>query len=45
MIRRLALALIALTTMSTAGCGGETAAPSIAVGAKPGAQSALVAHL
>ena len=45
MIRRPALVLIALITMSTAGCGGETAAPSIAVGAKPDAQSALLAHL
>lgn len=43
--RRLALALAALITMVTAGCGGQTGAPSIAVGAKPDAESALVAHL
>jgi glycine betaine/choline ABC-type transport system substrate-binding protein len=44
-VRWLALALIALITMSTAGCGGETGAPSIAVGAKRDPESALVAHL
>ena len=37
-----ALVLIALITMSTAGCGGETAAPSIAVGAKPDARIGAV---
>ena len=31
--------------MSTAGCGGQSGAPSIAVGATPDAESALVAHL
>ncbi len=45
MVRRLALALVALIAMSTAGCGGPPAAPSIAVGATPDAESALVAHL
>ena len=45
MFRRLALALAALIAMSTAGCGDQTAAPSIAVGATPDAESALVAHL
>jgi glycine betaine/choline ABC-type transport system substrate-binding protein len=45
MVRRLALALIALITMSAAGCGGQTGPPSIAVGAKPDPESALVAHL
>lgn len=44
--RRLALALAALITMISAGCGGgQTETPSIAVGAKPDAESALVAHL
>jgi glycine betaine/choline ABC-type transport system substrate-binding protein len=41
--RRLALALIAL--MVVAGCGGQTGAPSIAVGAESDPESALVAHL
>jgi glycine betaine/choline ABC-type transport system substrate-binding protein len=45
MIRRLALALVALIAMSIVGCGGQTGAPSIAIGAKPDAESALVAHL
>ena len=45
MVRRLALALVALIAMSTAGCGAQPAAPSIAVGATPDAESALVAHL
>jgi glycine betaine/choline ABC-type transport system substrate-binding protein len=45
MVRRLALALIALVTMSAAGCGGQADPPSIAVGAEPDAESALVAHL
>lgn len=45
MVRRLALALLALIAISTAGCGGQTDAPSLAVGAKDDAESALVAHL
>jgi glycine betaine/choline ABC-type transport system substrate-binding protein len=45
MVRRLALALVALIAMSTAGCGGQPGVPSIAVGATPDAESALVAHL
>jgi len=45
MFRRPALALVALIALSTAGCGGQTAAPSIAVGATPDAESALLAHL
>jgi glycine betaine/choline ABC-type transport system substrate-binding protein len=44
-IGRLALALIALITMSTAGCGGQTGPPSIPVGSRANAESALVAHL
>jgi glycine betaine/choline ABC-type transport system substrate-binding protein len=43
--RRLALALAALITMITAGCGEQAGAPSIAVGAKPDSESSLVAHL
>jgi glycine betaine/choline ABC-type transport system substrate-binding protein len=42
MVRRLALAFIALITMS---CGGPADEPSIAVGATPDAESVLVAHL
>jgi glycine betaine/choline ABC-type transport system substrate-binding protein len=46
MVRRLALALIALIMIVVVvGCGGQAGAPSIAVGAKPDAESALVAHL
>jgi glycine betaine/choline ABC-type transport system substrate-binding protein len=45
MVRRLALALIALITISVAGCGGQAGPPSIPVGAAPDAESALVAHL
>jgi glycine betaine/choline ABC-type transport system substrate-binding protein len=41
-LRRLAVALIAVLL---AGCGGQTAAPSVAVGSRPDAESALVAHL
>jgi glycine betaine/choline ABC-type transport system substrate-binding protein len=41
--RRLALALIAL--MVIAGCSRQTSPPSIAVGAEPDPDSALVAHL
>jgi glycine betaine/choline ABC-type transport system substrate-binding protein len=44
MVRSLALALIALIALSAAGCG-ETRTQSIAVGAKPDGESALVAHL
>jgi len=45
MVRRLALALVALLAMSTAGCGGQPGAPSIAVGTTADAESVLVAHL
>lgn len=45
MIRRLAMALVALVAMSTAGCGGQPPAPSIAVGATSDVESALLAHL
>jgi glycine betaine/choline ABC-type transport system substrate-binding protein len=45
MVRRLALALIALITISVAGCGGQAGPPSIPVGAAPDAESAPVAHL
>ncbi len=41
-VRRLAFALIALIV---AGCGGHAGAPSVAVGARADAESALVAHL
>jgi len=44
-LRRLTLALIALITISTAGCGGHTSSPSVAVGAQSDPESALVAHL
>ena len=44
MVRRLALALIALIAVS-AGCADETGVQSIAVGAKPDPESALIAHL
>lgn len=41
-MRRLAVALVALLI---AGCGGQAAAPSIAVGAGPGPESALLAQV
>lgn len=42
---RLALALVALIVTSVAGCGDRDETPSIAVGAAPGPESALVAQL
>ena len=44
-LRRLALALIALIAVVTAGCGGHAAPPSMAVGSTSDPESKLVAHL
>jgi glycine betaine/choline ABC-type transport system substrate-binding protein len=42
---RFAGALVALLVITTAGCGGDSEAPSIAVGSGPDPESVLVAHL
>jgi glycine betaine/choline ABC-type transport system substrate-binding protein len=44
-VRRIAGALVALLVITTAGCGGGTETPSVAVGSTPDAESLLLAHL
>ncbi len=44
-VRRLALAIVALIAVVTAGCGGQGGPPSIAVGSTSDPESTLVAHL
>jgi len=44
-VRRLALAIVALIAVVTAGCGGQIGPPSIAVGSTSDPESTLVAHL
>ncbi len=44
-MRRLAVTLVALIATSVVGCGGPDPAPSIAVGSRTGAESAVLAHL
>jgi glycine betaine/choline ABC-type transport system substrate-binding protein len=44
-VRRITGALVALLVIFTAGCGGDTQTPSVAVGSGPDPESALIAHL